>query len=159
MRNTALACSLLFSFIGCGLVIGEAETPMVRAQASPPVAESYVQVTSVTVEPSAIHKPNTASVIVQIMLRGQAPANPEAIVEVGTFSSDPPNNALKYENPTRTVSLVQGVTVVKFKAETTPKTFQGKIKMGATLGGATKGIDIKDSEPKDYLADLTVLAP
>jgi hypothetical protein len=163
MQNTALACSLLvFSFIGCGLVIEEAETPLVRSQASGPVTEPYVQVTSVTVEPSAIHKtqkPNKASVIVQIMLRGQAPANPEAIVEVGTYSSDSPNNELKYENPTRTVSLVQGVTVVKFKAETTPKTFQGKIKVAATLGGATKGIDIKDSEPKDYLADLTVLDP
>ena len=80
---------------------------------------------------------------------GQAPPNPEAIVEVGTGSSDPPNNELKYENPTRTVLLKTGVNVVKCKAETVPKSFQGKIKVAVTLGGATKGIDIKDSEPKD----------
>ncbi len=81
MRSTALTCSLLvFSFIGYGLVAGEAETPLVRSQASAPVTEPYVQVTSVTSEPSAIHKtqqPNTASAIVQILLRGQAPPNPE----------------------------------------------------------------------------------
>jgi len=56
---------------------------------------------------------------------------------------------LKYENPTRTVLLKTGVNVVKCKAETVPKSFQGKIKVAVTLGGATKGIDIKDSEPKD----------
>src|SRR6266481_2042684 len=53
----------------------------------------------------------------------------------------------------------KGVTVVRFKAETTPKSFQGKIKVAVTLGGATKGIDIKDSEPKDYIAELTVIDP
>ena len=134
---------------GSGLVAGEAGTPSVQSQAPAPVSESYVQVTSVTVEPSTIHKtqsPNTATLIVQIMLRGQAPPNPEAIIEVGTSSSDPPNNELKYDNPTRTVSLVNGVTVVKFKAETTPKTFQGKMKVAATIGGATKGTNIKGSE-------------
>jgi hypothetical protein len=87
----------------------------------------------------------------------QTPPDPKAIVEVGTSSSDPPNNELKYENPTRTVPLQKGVTVVKFKVETTAKTFQGKIKVAVTIGGATKGINIKDSEPKDYLAELSVL--
>lgn len=57
------------------------------------------------------------------------------------------------------MSLKDGVTVVRLKAETTPKTFQGKIKVIATLGGATKGIEIKDSEPKDYIAELTVVDP
>jgi len=78
---------------------------------------------------------------------------------VGTDSSDPLSDELKYEKPTRTVSLRKGVTVVRFKAETTPKSFQGKIKVAVTLGGATKGINIKDSEPKDYIAELTVIDP
>ena len=104
--------------------------------------------------------PNTATVTIQHLLRGEAPPNPEATLEVGTNSSDPPNNELKYDNPTtRTVSLKNGVTVVKLKAETAAKTFQGKIKVSATLGGATKGIEIKDSEPKDYIAELTILDP
>jgi len=132
------------------------------SQAAAPVSEPYVQVSSVTVEPAAIHKSessNTATVVVQVFVLGKVPPNPKAVIEVGTYSSDPPNNELKYENPTRTVSLVKGVTVVKFKAETTPKTFQGKMKVAATLGGATKGINIKDSEPHDYLAELTVIDP
>jgi hypothetical protein len=161
MRSSVLACSMLIlAFIGNG-VLGAGRLS-VLSQAPTPVAESYVQVSSVSVEPATLHKtesPNATTVVVQIFLSGQAPPNPEAIIEVGTSSSDPPNNELKYDNPTRTVSLVKGVTVVKFKAETTPKTFQGKIKVAATLGGATKGINIKDSEPKDYIAELTVLEP
>ena len=57
------------------------------------------------------------------------------------------------------MSLEKGVTVVRFKAETTLKSFQGKIKVAVTLGGATKGVSIKDSEPKDYIAELTVIDP
>jgi len=131
-------------------------------QASKTASEAFVQVTSVTVEPATMHKtqnPNTATVIAQILLRGNAPSNPEAVVEVGTASSDPPNNELRYEDPTRTVALQKGVTVVKFKAESTPRTFAGKLKVAVTLGGATKGIDIKDSEPKDYIAGATILEP
>jgi len=146
---------------GSGLVGGEPGTPSVQSQAPAPVSEPYVQVSSVTVEPASVHKtgkPSTATVIIQVFLLGQVPPDSKAVIEVGTYSSDPPNNDLKYENPTQTVSLVKGVTVVKFKAETTPKTFQGKMKVAATIGGATKGINIKGSEPKDYLAELTVLA-
>lgn len=120
--------------------------------------QSYVQVTAVTAEPAVLRtkEPKAATVTVQVLLRGQAPPNPKAIIEIGTSSTDPPNNVLKYENPTRTVSLVSGVTVVKFKAEVTPKTFVGRIKLAVTIGGATKGISIKDSEPKDYIAELTI---
>jgi len=164
MKKRSLTLSLtILALFGYTFLTYNARTIAGYPQAPAPSSESYVQVSSVTVEPYTIHKsenPNTATVVVvQVLLRGQAPPNPQAILEVGTSSSDPPNNELKYENPTRTVSLVKGVTVVKFKAETTPKTFRGKIKVSATLGGATKGIDIKDSEPKDYIAELTVLAP
>ena len=132
------------------------------SQETAPPRKSYAQVTAITVEPTTLHKtqnPNTATVTVQILLRGEAPPNPEAVVELGTASSNPPNNDLRYENPTRTVSLQEGVTVVKFKAETTPKTFNGRIKIIATLGGASKGIEIKDSDPKDNIAELDVLNP
>ena len=67
-------------------------------QASTTASDAYIQVTSVTVEPPTVHKtqsPNTTTVIAQILLRGSAPSNPEAIVEVGTASSDPPNNELR----------------------------------------------------------------
>jgi hypothetical protein len=161
MEKRFLALSLpILALFSCIFLTRDARTAPSHPQTRTPVSESYVQVTSVTVEPSAIHRtpnPNTATVVAQILLRGQAPPNPEAIIEVGTGSSDPPNDELKYEKPTRTVSLVKGVTVVKFKVETTPKTFQGKIKVAVTLGGATKGINIKDSEPKDYIAEVTVL--
>src|SRR5437868_14020392 len=83
---------------------------------------------------------NSATVIVQLMVRGSVPADPKAIVEVGTFSSDPPGIKIRYENPTRTVSLQNGVTVVKFKVEPDPKTVAGRLIVAASLGGATKGI-------------------
>jgi hypothetical protein len=153
---------LIVTVMGCLLLTRDARTAPSYPQAPTPVSESYVQVTSVTIEPSTIHRtqnPNTVTVIAQILLGGQAPPNPEAIIEVGTSSSDPPNDELKYEKPTRTVSLEKGVTVVRFKAETTSKSFQGKIKVAVTLGGATRGINIKDSEPKDYIAELTVVDP
>jgi len=51
------------------------------------------------------------------------------------------------------------MTVVKFKAETIANSFQGKVKVAATLGGAGKGINIKDSAPKDYVAEVTIVAP
>ena len=156
MRNRFLATSLpilvfvVFAFL-------EPEPRMVLHAQQP----TTVQVTSVTVEPSAIHKkqrPNT-TVIAQILLRGKPPSNPHAVVEVGTSSSDPPNNELRYHDPIRSVALQKGVTVVKFKAESTAGTFAGKIKVSVTLGGATKGIKVKDSEPKDYIAEATILEP
>ena len=55
--------------------------------------------------------------------------------------------------------LKTGVNVVKFKAETVTNSFQGKIKVAVTLGGATKGVEIKDSQPKDYIAELIVIDP
>ena len=161
MQSRFLTCSLLLlTPISCVILAPETGMLSGLSQAAAPVSEPYVQVSSVSIEPAAIHKTessNTATVTVQVFVLGQVPPNPKAVIEVGTYSSDPPNNELKYENPTRTVSLVKGVTVVKFKAETTPKTFQGKMKVAATIGGATKGINIKGSEPKDYLAELTVL--
>lgn len=152
-------CLFTLASVSLPFLKGAALTPSRHAQESASVPEPYVRVTSVTVEPSALHKtqtPSEATVTAQILLRGQAPPKSQAMLEVGTSSSDPPNNELKFENPTRTVPLQKGVTVVKFKAEIAPKTFQGKIKVAVTIGGATKGINVKDSEPKDYIAELAV---
>ena len=162
MQKQFLATSLpVLVFVGCVFLQPEARMVQ-RAQQPTTVPKPVVQVTSVTVEPSAIHRrhsPNTATIIAQILLRGKAPSNPHAVVEVGTTSSDPPNNELRYHDPIRTVSLQKGVTVVKFKAESTARTFAGKLKVAVTLGGATKGIKVKDSEPKDYIAEATILEP
>ena len=162
MRTRFLATSLpVLVFVGCAFL--EPDARMVpHAQQPTTVPKPFVQITSVTVEPSAIHKrqsPNTATVIAQILLRGKAPSNPHAVVEVGTSSSDPPNNELRYHEPIRNVALQKGVTVVKFKAESTARTFAGKLKVAVTLGGATKGIKVKNSEPKDYIAEATILEP
>lgn len=149
-----------FAFASFPVLKGDALTGSWPPQESAP--EAYVQVTAVSIEPNTLHKtqgPSTATVTAQILLRGNAPPKPEALLEVGTSSSDPPNNELEFENPTRTVPLQEGVTVVKFKTQMTPKTFQGKIKVAVTIGGATKGINVKDSEPKDYIAELTVADP
>jgi hypothetical protein len=164
MEKRFLAPSLLIlALMSCLFLTRDARTAPRYPQVPAHVSDPYVQVTSVTVEPSTIHKtqnPNTATVIVQILLRGQAPPNPEAIVEVGTYSSDPANNNVKYEKPTRTISLQNGVTVVKVKTEATGETTQGKPRIIAQITGATKGINIKDSEsPKDSIAELAVLDP
>ena len=91
MRTGATTYSLLvLAFIGCGRLVGEAGTAPLLFQAPTPVDEPYIQVTRVTVEPSTIHKtdqPSRATVVVQVMLRGQAPANSEANVQVGTYST------------------------------------------------------------------------
>ena len=162
MRTRFLANSLpTLVFVGC--VFLEPDARMVLHAQQPTTApKPFAQVTSVTVEPSAIHKrqsPNTATVTAQILLRGKAPSNPHAVVEVGTASSDPPNNELRYHDPIRSVALKKGVTVVKFKAESTARTFAGKLKVAVTLGGATKGIKVKNSEPKDSVAEATILEP
>ena len=77
MRTGATTYSLLvLAFIGFGRLVGEAGTAPLFFQAPAPVDEPYIQVTRVTVEPSTIHKtdqPRRATVVVQVMLRGQAP--------------------------------------------------------------------------------------
>ena len=163
MDRRFLACFILvLAVISCPTLVGNAQTAHIHAQSSESVPEAYVQITSVTVEPSIIHKrqaPRSAIVTVQVMLRGQAPPHAEAIIEVGTYSTDPPDDELKYENPTRTVPLEKAVTTAKFNAEITTKTVPGKIRVAATLGGATKGINVKPSDPEPLRAEMTVVEP
>jgi hypothetical protein len=77
MQSRFLACSLLLlGPINCTILAPEGGTVSGPSQAPAPASEAYVQVTSVTVEPSVIHKaqnPNAATIIAQILLRGLAP--------------------------------------------------------------------------------------
>jgi len=164
MRTGATTYSLLvLAFIGCWRLVGEAGTAPLLFQAPAPVDEPYIQVTRVTVEPSTIHKtdqPRRATVVVQVMLRGQAPANSEANVQVGTYSTTPPGINVEYENPTRTVPLKKDITVVEFTVEAGSQTASGRVVVAASIGGATKGIKIHDPvSPEDWHAELVTQVP
>ena len=57
MQSRFLACSLLLlAPINCTILAPEAGTLSGPSQAPAPASEAYVQITSVTVEPCAIHK-------------------------------------------------------------------------------------------------------
>jgi len=171
MRTTSQAgLTLVLPLVICGLIAGGDATPSGTRQ-PPAYSESYVQVTpapyvqitSVTVEPSTIHKtlePNTATVTVQIMLIGQAPPNSTVKVEALTSSSDPPGNNVRYSK-IQTVPLKKGdVTVVKFKAEASPQTVKGKLIVTAAIDDVTDGVNVKDPwSPKDSEAELKTLDP
>ena len=53
-------------------------------------------------------------------------------------------------------SLGKRATVVRCQAETTPRTFGGKRKVPVTIGGATKDMNIEDSDPEDYIAEVSI---
>ena len=137
----------------------------VRTEARPgrlqeDVPQPWVQITSVIVEPSTIRKtqePNAATLVVQILLWGNPPPGPEIKLEVGTYSSHPPDIAVKYEKPTRQVPLHQGVNVVKVKLEPGPDSKAGKINIIAIIMGASKGLNIKQPDsPELCQAKLTI---
>ena len=68
---------LIVTVMGCLLLTRDARTAPSYPQAPTPVSESYVQVTSVTIEPSTINRtqnPNTATVITQILMTASAPS-------------------------------------------------------------------------------------
>jgi len=164
MRTGATTYSLLvLAFIGFGRLVGEAGTAPLFFQAPASVDEPYIQVTRVTVEFSSIQmrrQPRRATVVVQVMLRGQAPANSEANVQVGTYSTTPPGINVEYENPTRTVPLKKDITVVEFTVEAGSQTASGRVVVAASIGGATKGIKIHGPEsPEDWHAELVTQVP
>jgi hypothetical protein len=113
--------------------------------------EPYVQVTSVTIEPSTIHrnvKPDRATIIVQIMLRGEAPPDSTARVDIGSYSADPTGNMVSYGEQSQTVPLKEKNVVVKFAVEANSQTSQGKIIVAATIHKTAEGINIK--QPESY---------
>jgi hypothetical protein len=143
LKYVSIIFSLLFS--------SYATQPWSR-QATSETPLPWVQVTSVTVEPSTIHKTGAANLIVQILLWGEPPLEPEITLEVGTHSSDPPDNTVKYDKPTQSVQVHKGVNVVKIKVNAPPNTGKSTIKIVAIIMGATKGLNIK---PPDSFASCT----
>lgn len=125
--------------------------------------EPYVQITSVSVEPSAIHvkaDPLDATVIVQMILRGNAPKDAKVRVEVGSYSSDPPGISVRYSEP-QTIAPKEPLTTLKFSVASEPATVQGKLKIAATIyGPGTKGVNIQlPPSPSDWVAQMNVVDP
>jgi hypothetical protein len=66
---------------------------------------------------SKLVKPDRATIIVQIMLRGEAPQDSTARVDIGSYSADPTGNIVSYGEQSQTVPLKEKNIVVKFTAE------------------------------------------
>jgi hypothetical protein len=154
---------ILFTVACPFLSVHDTWTPSHDAQAPAARPDTYAQITSVTVEPSSIHKakePSETTVIIQILLQGEAPPDPEVKLDVSTYSSDPPNNTLRFDDPTRKVALREGLTTVRAKAESTPETTAGKIRIIADITQPTKGVNIKAPDPPENgIAELTIVDP
>jgi hypothetical protein len=97
-------------------------------------------------------KPDRATIIVQIMLRGEAPPDSTARVDIGSYSADPTGNMVSYGEQSQTVPLKEKNIVVKFTAEANSQTLQGKIIVAATIHKTTKGVNIKQPESCKRLA-------
>lgn len=161
--GSSTAAVILF-VVACPILsVHDTWTDSCLAQAPTAKVDAYVQVTSVTVEPSVIHKtkdPMETTVIVQILLQGEAPPDPEVKLDVSTYSSDPPNNTLRFGEPTRKITLREGLTTVRAKAESTPDTIAGKIRIIADITQPTKGVNIKAPDPPENgIAELTIADP
>lgn len=162
MRAKSLQWSTLaLVLIMSRIVVGDTGTFRLAAQDSSS-DEAYVQVSSVTVEPSTIHKvnsPNETTVVVQIILGPRVPPDSTAKVAVGTYSTDPPGNNLTYD-PVQTVSLNESPVTVKLKARTGPQTGAGKLIVAASIIGATNGVKVKPpQDPKAWQAKLLIADP
>lgn len=128
-----------------------------------PVDEPYVQVTSITVEPTTIHKdsrPQRATIFVQIKLGGAAPPASTVRVDIGTYSSHPAENGVSYVKQSKTVPIREGLTVVEFTAEVNPHTVTGKVVIAADIREVSKGVNIKPPDSyENYRAELFTTVP
>jgi len=164
MRNRLRACLMLPVVLGgFALIQGQAGTLWQPHEQSTSVAEPYVQITSVTIDPPRIHKseqPSKARIIVQVLLQGEAPADSTARIDIGTYSYNPPGNKVSYGNQSRTVLLKEKLTTTEFTVESTPEAMAGKVVVAATIFKTTKGVNIKPpDEPHNWQAELSVLDP
>ena len=133
--------------------------PLWVALASTPA--SYVQITSVTVEPASIHraqKPDRATITVQVVAVGKT-SNPTVTVEVATASADPPGNNLTYSKM-RTVPVSKNPTILQFEAVPDTRTVQGRIAVFADIRNVTGASEVKDPpSAKSSRAEITILEP
>jgi hypothetical protein len=150
LQYVSIIFSLLFSFFA---------TQHWSRQETTETPLPWVQVTSVTVEPSTVHKTGADNLIVQILLWGEPPPEPEIKLEVGTHSSDPPDNTVKYDKPTRSVRLHKGVNVEKITVNADSNTRKGTIRIIAIIMGVSKGLNIKPPDSSENCtAKLELLA-
>lgn len=133
-----------------------------QRSAAPGSEGPWVQVTSVTIEPTTIHRssePNTAVVTVQIIVHGQPPSNATARVEVATYSADPPGNNAAYSE-IQTVPLSEKLIVLKFNTRSDAATVPGRLTIAGSVDEATRGVKIKQPDAnKNWLAELHVAEP
>jgi hypothetical protein len=152
----------LLALIACTYLAGQATAPAVP-QAGPIDENSYVQVTSVTVEPATIHKLDNlsaATVVVQVLVHGKLPPHSTATVELATYSTDPPGIKVYFPKGTQTVALDKDLIVVTFTAEARPDTAEGKVIMAASVPSATGVREIKEPwADKDWRAELVTAVP
>ena len=125
--------------------------------------ESYVQITSVSIEPSKIHKsgkPDEATITVQVLVHGKVPSNATARIDVGVYSTTPPGNKVFLPKKQETVALDKELLAVLFTVQTTPETVSGSVVIAATTHEA-KGVR-KIKEPESYenwRAEVTTAVP
>jgi len=125
--------------------------------------QSYVQITSVTVEPVTIHRdqpPYEATVTVQILVHGRPTPEATARIDAGTYSADPADDVVRYPKQSKTVRLDKELVVATFTVESTSQTVVGKVVIAATVYRAT-GVDrIKDPDSdKNWRAELRTAVP
>ncbi len=163
MRNAASRLGFITWVTICAAIGGSAERLHEAREARAPGDEPYVQVTSVRIEPPTIHKdmkPDRATIIVQIALRGEAPPDSTARVDVGTYSADPSENKVIYAEQSQTVPLKESLAAVKFTVESTSQSLRGKVIVAATIHETTKGVHIKEPQSyKDWQAELATIVP
>lgn len=97
---------------------------------------SRVQIVSIRLARPAIHRslrPTSATITVTIDVRGRPPKGATTMVEVGTYSADPPENSVVYVPTSRDVPLSPGRTNVKFSVRSSKKTMAGSVVVAASL--------------------------
>jgi hypothetical protein len=163
MLNTRLRCSALFLALIAGVSSAQGPGASSAPQAQPTGKEGYVQVTSVTIEPTTIHKinkPDHSTVFVQVLADGKIPPDSNATVEIGTYSTAPPGIKVCYAKQSEIVPVKKGLIVVRFQVRTCPDTGPGKVVIAATVHYVTGILKIKDpASYGDWRAELVTAVP
>lgn len=126
--------------------------------------DPYVQIASITVEPTSIHISDDAEATITVLMivRGNPPSGAITRVDVGDYSSQPPGERLQYAPAqTQTVQLQRSnsLVVIRFKARPERGTRAGKVRIAATVYGlATKGVSIREPVcPQAWIGELILL--
>jgi len=145
------------------VALAGAPSSLPAAQAATDENESYVQITSVSIEPSKIHKvkkPDEATVTVQVLVHGKVPPNSTARIDVATYSAKPPENRVFYPKQKETVGLDKELVIVRFTVQTSPDTVPGNVVVAATIHNVTGVQRIKEPESyEDWRAEVSTAVP